>query len=109
MARVRGQTDGVGVDEMIDLVIGFLVGAAVTAGVFAMYGNPRAEQLEEMLRQSPHRGRVKLLETLLDTIAREFPIAIHGGEASGRQESIALIEISLDTFEASKGVTVNDR
>lgn len=94
---------------MVDIVIGFLVGAAVTALAFAMYGNPRAEQLEEMLRQSPRRGRIKLLETLLDTIAREFPIAIHGGEASGRQESIALIEISLDIFEASKGVKIEDQ
>lgn len=49
MARVCGHADGVGADEMIDLVVGFLVGAAVTALAFAMYGNPRAEQLEERM------------------------------------------------------------
>ena len=50
----------------------------------------------------PAESRVALLEETLDGISKELPIVIYGGEASGKQESIAKIEFLLESYELSK-------
>lgn len=51
---------------------------------------------------SPAEVRVKFLEETLDEISREFPVVLYGGEASGKQQSIAQVEFLLECYELSK-------
>ena len=46
--------------------------------------------------------RQRFLENTLDEIASDFPVVLHGGEASGKSDSIANILNLLECYRLSK-------